>query len=294
MSELGLDLIDNLISGRTGRHDVSCPLCGPTKRAPANQRRKVLRIWRLPGFASYHCARCGEKGFARDRDAPAPNPVVLERVRIESAQRDRDVAAEQYQKAVWLWSQRRPLAGSIAETYLREARCYGGPLPGTLGFLPARGEYPPALIAAFGLPTESEPGILRIRDEDLRGVHVTRLMHDGHGKADTDKPKIMIGRSLGSPLVLAPANDLLGLAICEGIEDCLSVHEATGLGAWAAGAASRLPALAAAVPSYVDCITILVDDDAGGRRYAGELADQVGYRGIEVRSVMLPQHREAA
>ena len=48
--------------------------------------------------------------------------------------------------------------------------------------------------------------------------------------------------------MLAPMNDLLGLAITEGVEDALSIHAATGLGAWAAGAASRLPALADAVP----------------------------------------------
>ena len=48
----------------------------------------------------------------------------------------------------------------------------------------------------------------------------------------------MIGRSSGSPIVLAPANDLLGLVISEGIEDALSLHEASGCGAWAAGSAS--------------------------------------------------------
>ena len=82
----------------------------------------------------------------------------------------------------------------------------------------------------------------------------------------------MIGRSAGSPIVLAPTNDLLGIAVTEGIEDGLSVHLATGLGVWAAGSASRLPALADAIPSYVECVTILVDDDKAGRRYARELA----------------------
>jgi hypothetical protein len=89
-------------------------------------------------------------------------------------------------------------------------------------------------------------------------------------------------------------NDLLGLAIAEGIEDCLSVHEATGLGAWAAGAASRLPALAAALPSYIECVTVMVDDDPDGRRFAGELTDLVQRRGMEVRSILLPQQQRGA
>ena len=42
------------------------------------------------------------------------------------------------------------------------------------------------------------------------------------------------------------------LAITEGIEDRLTVHEATGLGAWAAGSASRMPALAYVLPGYIE------------------------------------------
>jgi Toprim domain len=294
-NDLGLDLIDSLTSGRLGCHDVPCPLCGPTKRAAANQRRKVLRVWRLdPGFAGYHCARCGEKGSSRNRNALPPDPVALARAQAEAAERERIASAERLEKASWLWAKRRPLAGTDAENYLREARGYSGPLPGTLGFLPGRGDHPPVLISAFGIPNEPEPGIIRILPKDLRGVHITRLAPGGHGKAGTDRDKIMIGRSLGSPIVLAPTNDLLGLAIAEGIEDALSTHEATGLGAWAAGSASRLPALAATIPSYVESVTVMVDDDQDGRRYAGELSSLVERRGIEVRSLLLPQQREAA
>jgi hypothetical protein len=97
-----------------------------------------------------------------------------------------------------------------------------------------------------------------------------------------DRAKIMIGRSAGSPIVLAPPNDLLGLAVTEGVEDALSAHEATGLGAWAAGSASRLPALAAAIPAYVECVTIYAHADEAGRRGAEELAQALDRRGIDV------------
>lgn len=94
----------------------------------------------------------------------------------------------------------------------------------------------------------------------------------------------MIGMSNGSPIMLAPPHDLLGLVISEGIEDALSAHEATGLGAWAAGSASRLSALADAVPSYIEAVTLLVDDDKDGRRHAAELRERLIVRGIkEVR-----------
>jgi hypothetical protein len=111
-------------------------------------------------------------------------------------------------------------------------------------------------------------------------VHLTRLKPDGSGKAG-EPAKIMVGFSTGSPIVLAPPNDLLGMAITEGIEDGLSVHEDTGLGVWAAGAANRMPALAAAVPDYIDFTTIVADDDAAGRRFAGALAEALERRGLE-------------
>ncbi len=285
MSAAALDLriIDELTGGKIGVHDTPCPLCSPTRK-PANHRKRVLRIWRLDrDFASFSCAHCLEHGYVRDGDAVQLDPAVLERVKRETAERERAATIERLGKARWLWSKRRRLAGSIGEAYLREARGYRGPLPPTLGFLPARGQHGPAMIAAFGLPGEPEPGRLTIADKAVRGVHLTRLAPDGSGKAGTATDKVMIGRSLGSPIVLAPANDLLGLAVTEGIENGLAVHEATGLGLWAAGSASRLPALAESIPPYVEAVTIVADDDDDGRKHANELAKRLSCRCMEVR-----------
>jgi len=297
-AEINLHIIDQLTGGRLGTYDLPCPLCGPYKRAPKNQQRRVLRVYRIePNFAGYHCARCGEKGATLDRNGPPPDPIKLERARAEAAERDRAHKAERLSKARWLWSVAMPIAGTIAETYLRESRAYGGPLPSTLRFLPARDCHPPAMIAAFGMAREAEPGRLAIANGDIRGVHLTRLLPDGSGKAVFDDPdeqaKIMIGCSAGWPIMLAPMNDLLGLAIAEGIENALSVHEATGFGAWAAGCASRLPALADIIPAYVECVTVAGDDDPDGRRYATEAANRVAARRIETR-LFIPTIMEAA
>src|SRR5262249_5350285 len=93
---------------------------------------------------------------------------------------------------------------------------------------------------------------------------------------------IMIAKSLGWPIVLAPFNDGGGLGIVEGIEDGLSVATALGLGVWAAGSASRLPALAERIPDYVSCVTIFAHDDDAGRNGAQALAAKLRQRGIEV------------
>lgn len=201
---------------------------------------------------------------------------------------DADESAPSTEKAAWLWSKRKPVDDTIAENYLRKARSYNGQFPATLGFLPAEKNFPPALIAAYGFASEPEPGLLAIAAGDVRAVQLTRLLPDGSDRERGDKAKITIGRGAsGVPIILAPCNDGLGLAISEGVEDALSVHEATGLGAWAAGGASRMPALADAVPDYVEAVTIFVDDDDAGRRHAAPLAATLRLRNVEVRMIAL-------
>ena len=284
-----LTAINAATGGRLGTFDVPCPTCGPDRRAAVNRRRPVLRIWRIEeNFASFHCARCGKSGHARDNSAPPPDPARLAAARRAAEERERGAAAERLSKARWLWSKRHPIADSIAETYLRQARAYHGPLPATIGFLPARGKHGPAMIAAFGLATEPEPGRLAIADDAICGVHITRLTPDGMGKAGTETDKITVGLSHGSPIVVAPPNDLLGLLMAEGVEDALSGHEATGLGAWAAGSASRLPALAESVPQWIEAATILAHDDRDGHRHAATLASNLRQRTrTDVQAIVL-------
>jgi hypothetical protein len=283
------------INGEFGIHDIACPLCGPERRSPANRVRRVLRVWYVSAaFISFVCARCGEGGFIRDRDAPRINAVTRAHVSSELEQHRREGAAERLHKALALWRSRQPLRGTIAETCLREARAYGGPVPPTLGFLPARHGYPPAMIAAFGIPDEPEPGAMILPDASIRGVHLTRLLPDGNDRDRGEKAKIMIGHSKGWPVVLSPPTDGLALIIAEGIESSLSGFEATGLCAWAAGSASRLQALADAIPNWVESVTILADDDVDGRRHAVSLAQAAKERGLEVRFRVFGQREDSA
>jgi Toprim domain len=272
-----------LINDGYGCFDVACPTCGPDRQSQGNRSRKVLRIWRdEPDFARFNCSRCGMKGSARrDGARTSVDPKQLARLQADALVRDDHCIDEQRRKAQWLWRQASPASGTPAEIYLT-TRGIHTPPPATVRFLEAYNWHQPAMIAAFGFADEPEPGILTISDAAVVGVHLTLLKPDGSGKADIDINKKLIGRSLGSPLVLAPANDLLGFIVSEGIEDGLSGHEATGLGVWVAGSASRLPALADAIPPYADCVTVLVDDDDEGRRHARELAARLTTRGIQV------------
>jgi CHC2 zinc finger/Toprim domain len=222
--------------------------------------------------------RCAEMAGDIEPRAASPAP---------SASRDEEWAAQR-RKARWLWSQREPITGSPAENYLRE-RGFHGPIPETLAFLPANDRYPPALIAAYGIATEPAPGVIAIAGNAVLGVHLIKLKPDGSDRlrerdlTDDEPAKITIGRSFVASIVLAPANDLLGMVIAEGIEDALNAHEASGLGAWAAGGANRMPALADLIPAYIECVTILVDDNEAGRVNSHKLVARLRDRKIEIR-----------
>lgn len=265
---------------RTGRaagcnvFDTTCPACS-TGRKAGHQRLPVLRVWcDADDYVTFHCVHCEIKGFAfRDgirRELAPAERAKIERRRREAEARHCEAVAESHRKAAWLWQSSVPLPGTVAETYLRQARGIRCALPPALRLLPARGDHPPAMIAAF---------------HRIQAVHLTKLAADGSGKAGTDKDKIFVGKEVAAPLWLAPITDGLGLVITEGIEDALSLHQVTGLGAWAAGSASRLPALADQVPNWIEVVSIVEDADDSGRRNAAELAERLIARGIEVRQV---------
>jgi hypothetical protein len=255
--------------------------------------------------------------------APAENPAATARFEAADAEYERD-AADRLRLARQLWTRSLPAEATIVEAYLG-ARGYHGPIPATVRYLPRNGARPPALIAAYGmaneveahdhnrrwqeelakpLPTPSpndpravpwEPGpwlpdsspdsTLHIADVYVVGVHLIKLKPDGSDRLREDDAKITIGKDITMPVVLAAPNDGLGLAIAEGIEDALIAHQETGLGAWAACSAGRLPKLADHIPRYIECVSVLVDDNSAGRTHSRELAARAHARGLEVLMV---------
>ena len=274
-------------------HVGACPICGGSDRFAINIAKQKfncrgcgkggtgtidLQIFLDGGdFVAAVKTLTGTETLAGKRAAPAADAKAkAEQRRREAAEHE----AEQHRKAAFLWSISVPIEGTIAERYLREARGISETLPKTLRFLSARGEYPPALITAFALPHELEPGMLT-PPQHVDAVHLVKLMGDGSDRLRGPKAKISIGAVNGRPIAVAPVNDLGGLAITEGIEDGLTAHCATGLGAWASASAPHMPALAASVPAYVEAVTIFAHND-GGLPHAKQLADRLRVKGVEV------------
>jgi hypothetical protein len=267
MNSLTYETLANLCDRKLGTRDVACPLCGPDRRSSVNRKRQVLRIWHDElGFATYSCARCGAKGWARADSVQSKTRSSTWPLKPTNDNQRDDDTNRQLGKARWMWGKGEPPHGSPVEPYLGDARNYSGPLPQTIRYLkPFKPQYHPAMIAVFAIPDEIEPGVLKVRDDQIRGIHLTLLKPDGSSKAGTERDKLMIG----------------------------SLREATGLGVWAAGSASRLPSLADTVPAYTDCVTVAADDDEAGRTGAVKLAQALQARGIHVQ-VSLPATRRAA
>ncbi len=295
MSDLDLATIDRLTGFKLGIFDAPCPACGPGRRDPANRKRQVLRIWRQePDFATFACARCGLQGWAADKERPNAVPTIRKPAIVAPGTAD-DRTNRQAGKALFLWHRRQPAIGSPVEKYLRDVRRYFGTIPATIAYLPAtKPEHHPAMISAFGCPTEPEPGVINLAADMVHGIHLTLLKPDGSGKAGTGRDKIMVGPSNGWPIVVAPPNDLLGLVVCEGVESGLSIAEATGLAVWVAGAAGRMPALADKVPDWIDYLTIAAEADKAGRAGALGLAQRLEARGLSAGLQFLSDEKDAA
>jgi hypothetical protein len=289
------------LSGGKSVADAACPMCGPYCKTPSNRTRKVLRIYNKDeGFSTFKCQRCGKSGYAHASNRSASSKSVYdEAVDIISVFQQKPAATPDKQETDQdrikmirsLWRRSVPARRTIVETYLRTRRCWVD--SETVRYLPPRGDHLPALIVPFGLPTEPEPGVLDITTVNIHGVQLTKLKPDGSAKADVETKKMTLGQCVGYPIVLAPPNDLLALVIAEGVEDALTAHVATGRGAWASGGAGRLPALADKVPSFIEHVTIMTDDDNVGRKGANELGSLLQRRSIEVELLLTPR-RELA
>jgi phage/plasmid primase-like uncharacterized protein len=283
-----------------------CPVCGGHDRFGINTSKQVFNcrgcgkagdvialVQHFDGvdFRTACETLTGEKRPTNGRTIELPDGTELAALAAQHKQHMREQARrddedqqyenKQREKARRLWNTSKLATGTIVETYLR-SRCIAVPLPATIRFLPANGlDRHPAMVVPYALPSEPEPGELAVAESTIAALHLTLLRPDGSGKADVEPNKITVGSPAGRPLVLAPMNDLMGLAVTEGIEDALSVHQATGLGAWAAGSAGYMPSLVAAIEHLAgreedaspDCVTIFADADKAGRHNARALAD---------------------
>jgi hypothetical protein len=181
-----------------------------------------------------------------------------------------------------LWREAQPIAGTIAETYLR-ARGITCLLPETLRFHPSCWHGPtskrwPAMVGA-------------VQGTGLPAMHRTYLRPDGSGKAALYPDKMMLGATAGGAVRLTNAQG--PLVVAEGIETALSL--ASGLlhapaTVWAALSTSGIRGLH--LPPTASRLTIAPDGDKPGREAANALAERAHAQGWQVSLLPAPDCRD--
>jgi hypothetical protein len=256
-----------------GRYGAApCPVCQPDGRKGQN----ALTV--ADGTSGRLVLDCKKSGCAfldilaaaglRSGEYTSPDAATLAQ---REAERRAD-AAKRAAQAKRLWQEAQPIAGTIAETYLR-GRGVTCALPATLRFHPNTWHGPtarryPAMVAA-------------VQGAGLPAVHRTWLRADGSGKANIDPPKAMLGATAGGAVRLS---DGLGrLVVGEGIESTLSL--ACGLldgpaTLWAGLSTSGIRGLH--LPARPARLTIACDGDTPGRDAAHALAERAHGLGWQV------------
>ena len=194
------------------------------------------------------------------------------------APRSKPRESREFARAVW--KRTRPIAGTLAETYLHARGVGHVAVAPSLRFSPALthpqapGRFP-CLVAGV---------------QDVHGgflaVHRIYLDRSGAGKANVDPVKASLGSTAGGAVRLADGAVRLAepsggpLLVGEGIESTAAAMVLFDLPGWAAIATSGLTAIE--LPEHVIDVVIAADRDAGGLQAAAALARRLEAEGRDV------------
>ncbi len=205
-----------------------------------------------------------------------PAPAVPRR---GDARTDPPVERPADERAQRLFRMTQPLAGTLADSYLRQRGILRASLHPALRYHPScyyrdlvtgRTHRFPALIAAVTDPAGT-----------ITGVHRTWLDPDGDGKAQVDDPRRALGGLLGNAVRFGfPLRGPVSvMAAGEGLESILSLsHVMPGMPMAAALTANHLAAFD--LPTSCVRLYIAADADAAGRNGIERLSRRAQARGI--------------
>ncbi len=207
---------------------------------------------------------------------PRPDPAASRR---GDARTDPPVDRPADERAQRLFRMSQPLAGTLADSYLRQRGILRASLHPALRYHPScyyrdlvtgRTHSFPALIAAV-----TDPG------GTITGVHRTWLDPDGAGKAQVEDPRRALGGLLGNAVRFAfpVCGPVPVMAAGEGLESILSLsHVMPGMPMVSALTANHLAAFE--LPPECVRLYIAADADAAGRNGIERLSRRAQARGI--------------
>ena len=191
---------------------------------------------------------------------------------------------ERTEYARGLWHRAKPATGSLVEVYLRSRAITIEPPP-SLRYLAAAKHTPTGLI----LPA-LVAGLTRWPSRHVVAIQRTFLRADGTDKAPVSQPRMTLGPARGCAVRLAVADTSLGL--CEGVEDGLSIMQATDTPVWACLGTSGLRAVVLPPLPSASAVTIFADSDEGGEGAARELAERLVNEGRQVSMAHPPMGKD--
>lgn len=168
------------------------------------------------------------------------------------------------------WQAARPIAGTLAETYLAERGLrFDDPQGRVLRFAAQRARKSPEG------ELERHPGLLcALRDARTGkqcGIINIYLRPDGNDRLRDKKGKTVTGRASGAVVMLSDFDEVTsGLIVCEGVETGVALFQDEMRPVWACGSTSTLvkfPLL-----SGIEALTIAADADEPGQRSATEVS----------------------
>lgn len=177
-----------------------------------------------------------------------------------------------------LWGRAQPLAGTLAEAYLRRRGLeIGSPALRFLSTTPlGRGNgviFRPAMLTAVHQGRE----LLALQRTFFAPGRPIRAR-------DLGKPRRMLGRPLAGAVQLAPAGEVLGLA--EGTETAMSAMVMLGIPVWATLGAERFHRIA--LPGSVSRLILLPDKDRAGKAALAKALDAYRMPGRTIEVIWPP------
>jgi putative DNA primase/helicase len=262
---------------RPGKHRLPCPQCEKGRGDDALEVTVTPRRW-----AFWRCFRCGLEGKAPLDDDAHQQPRERRPLRLEpppEAPRPNGLTAG----AQRLLAGCKPITkGSPAAAYLAARGC-AMPENDVL--------WHPALLHRTG---HVGPAIVAIVTDIITceriNLHRTWLKPDGSGKAEVEKPRLLLKghRAHGGVIRLFADEEVTtGLALAEGLETALTAaHGFTPI--WATVSADNLATFP--VIEGIESLTVAVDHDKAGIAAFNAVAARWLAAGREVREWKPPEH----
>jgi hypothetical protein len=260
-----------------------CPVCGGDDRFWVNTRRNIwgcrgcgksaediIALVRHLDGVEFHAALATLTDRAAAAHTAAPVRISAEAIR---GQHQDDWPRR---RALEVWREAVPIAGTVAEHYLRGTRgleLHADVSPRALRFHPRcifGNDRLPCLVALYRDIETNEP----------RAVHRTALSLDGR-KLD----RKALGPTHDAAIKISPDDAVgAGLTVGEGLETTLAGMQLGFTPAWALGCAAGIAKFS--VLDDVEVLTILVDRDETGMRAAAECSARWTVAGRTVHRIV--------